>query len=357
MAKTTFGIIGCGWRAQFYLRVATALPDLFEAAGVVARDEQKTRAFATDWNTTAFASPEQMIDKARPDFVVVSVPREAAPDILTSLGKSDMPILSEVPPAVDLDTLVALYGSLAKCNARVQFAEQYCFQPQLAAMGSFVETGRLGTISQAQISVAHGYHGISVMRKFLGIGFEDADVQGFAFDSPLVKGPTRGGPPTEEVIKTSKQTVLRFDFGDRLGMIDFTSDQYFSWIRGRRILIRGERGEILNDTATYLSDFATPICLPFVRHAGGIDGNLEGNYLKGIQAGEKWFWRNPFAPAPLTDDEIAIADCMAKMAEYVRTGKPFYSLAEACQDHYLALVAQEAVETGKTLNTSQQPWA
>ncbi len=357
MAKTTFGIIGCGWRAQFYLRVAAALPDLFEAVGVVGRDEQKTRAFATDWNTTAFASPQQMISQVRPDFVVVSVPREVAPDILRVLGEAGMPALSEVPPAPDLDALVALHSSLAKSNARVQFAEQYCFQPLLAAMLGFVETNRLGTITQAQISVAHGYHGISVMRKFLGIGFEDARVGGFAFDSPLVKGPTRTGPPTEEVIKTSRQVVVRFDFDDRLGMIDFTSDQYFSWIRSPRILIRGERGEIGNDRVTYLSDFSTPIRLRFVRHGGGADGNLEGNYLKGIQAGERWFWRNPFAPAPLTDEEIAIADCMAKMAEYVRTGKQFYSLAEACQDQYLALTAAEAVEAGETLNTEPQPWA
>ena len=110
MVKTTFGIIGCGWRAQFYLRVAAACPDLFEAVGVVGRDEQKAHAFAADWHTTAFASAEQMIHQARPDFVVVSVPPQAAPDVLRALSAAGM----KFSASFRVETMAALTPALVK---------------------------------------------------------------------------------------------------------------------------------------------------------------------------------------------------------------------------------------------------
>ena len=55
----------------------------------------------------------------------------------------------------------------------MQVAEQYAFQPLHAARLAFIRAGKLGEISQVQVSVAHGYHGISLIRKFLGIGYEN----------------------------------------------------------------------------------------------------------------------------------------------------------------------------------------
>jgi len=137
---------------------------------------------------------------------------------------------------------------------------------------------------------------------------------------------------------------------------DFTGDQYFSWIRSPRVLVRGERGEICNRQVKYVRDFQTPVYSELRRIDAGEDGNLEGYYHKGIVLGEEWAYRNPFVPARLTDDEIAVATCLEKMATYVEGGPSFYGLPEASQDHYLGLVIQKAVETGTTVATQQQPW-
>ena len=37
------------------------------------------------------------------------------------------------------------------------------------AQFAVAQSGRLGLITQAQVSAAHGYHGISVIRRFLGV--------------------------------------------------------------------------------------------------------------------------------------------------------------------------------------------
>ena len=140
-------------------------------------------------------------------------------------------------------------------------------------------------------------------------------------------------------------------------VFDFTGDQYFAIIRNPRILVRGERGEISHDSAVYLKDYLTPIRISFTRHTAGEHGNLAGHHLQGIQAGEEWIYRNPVAPARLFDDEIAMADCLLRMAAYAAGGESFYSLAEACQDRYLDLAMQESLRENKPITTTTQSWA
>ena len=41
--------------------------------------------------------------------------------------------------------------------------------------------------------------------------------------------------------------------------MDFTSNQYRAWVGRERLLIRGERGEILNNQVHYLKPFDTPM--------------------------------------------------------------------------------------------------
>jgi hypothetical protein len=150
---------------------------------------------------------------------------------------------------------------------------------------------------------------------------------------------------------------LPFDFGGKYGVYDFTDDQYFSWIRAKRLLVRGCKGEITDRSVRYLKDFQTPIEYDLKRVNLGEYGNLEGFALKGILAGEEWIYQNPFMPGKLSDDEIGVAACLEKMYQYTQTGQDFYSLAEGSQDHYLSLMMGEAVRTGEKIKTESQPWA
>lgn len=350
-----FGIVGTGWRSLFYLRAARACPDRLEVAGVVTRDAGRAADLADRFGVALLTSSQDLVRETKPDFVVTSVPWDVNPEVVRTLAGLGVAVLSETPPATTLEELRALHA-LAASGARIQVAEQYWAQPHHAARLAFVRSGKMGRVTQAQVSAAHGYHGISLVRAFLGVGYENARITARTFTSPIVLGPNRGGPPREEVTGDSRQTLAWMDFGDRLGVFDFTGDQYFSYIRGQRLLVRGDRGEIIDHEAVYLKDYATPIRIGFRRESAGPEGNLEGHYLKGIQAGEEWVYRNPLAPGELSDDEIAVGTCLLKMGEYAAGGPSFYSLAEACQDRYLDIAMQEAVASGETVETETQVW-
>lgn len=356
MDRIDFGIIGgAGWRAEFYLRIAAALPERFRVVGLVVRNAEKAQA-AAKWGAPIFETPDAMLAAEKPAFVVTSVPSAANAGLLAELSRRGVAVLSETPPAPDVAAMSAL-TPLIRSGARIQIAEQYPFQPLHAARIALVDAGRLGAVSQAQVSLAHGYHGMVLLRRFLGIRFECPAITARRFASPIVAGPGRKGLPTEERIGQSAQEIAWLEFGGKLGVFDFTGDQYFSWVRSPRLLVRGDRGEINNEEVRYLVDFLTPVHLRLERRTAGENGNLEGYYLKGIMAGADWVYRNPFIPGRLTDDEIAIATCLAKMAAYAAGGPEFYGLAEACQDHYLGLLVKQAWTTGETVKAEPQPWA
>jgi hypothetical protein len=355
MNSVRFAIVGSGWRALFYLRIARELPERFAVTGLLARDAQKGRLMEQQWGVSTCRTLDDLL-AGRPEFVVTSVPWDVNPGLLRELAERGIPVLSETPPAPDLEGLTALYP-LIESGARIQVAEQYRFQPMHAARLSVARSGRLGTVTQAQVSAAHGYHGVSLMRGLLGVEFEDAAITARAFTLPLIAGPDRGGPPDEERIEQAGQTIAWFDFGNRLGVFDFTGAQYFSWVRSPRVLVRGERGEINNTTVRWLADFRTPITAELARQDAGQDGNLEGYYHKGILLGSEWVYQNPFVPARLSDDEIAVATCLLKMAEYAEGGPSFYSLAEAAQDHYLGRMMDRAASEHTVVRTKPQVWA
>lgn len=357
MDRIRFGIVGAGWRTAFYLRIARAIPERFEVLGVVVRNKERAQAISDTWNIPTFRTSDEMLAQTNPSFVVSSVSWASAPQVIQDLVKQDMPVLSETPPAKDEQALCELWHAVDGPNARVQIAEQYWAQPHHAARLAFAATGKLGDISQAQLSVAHGYHGINLMRRFLNIGFESPTITARQFISPIIAGPGREGPPSEEKTVESRQVFYFLDYGDKLGIIDFDDEQYFNWFRAQHVLVRGSRGEITDMQATYLKDINTPIRCEFIRHESGPNGNLEGHTLKGIQAGEEWLYRNPFASAALPDEEIAIATCLLRMQEYIEHGKSFYSLAEACQDHYLYCLCERAIANKETIQARPQPWA
>jgi hypothetical protein len=351
-----FAVIGGGWRAEFFLRVAQALPERFTVVGVTTRRADRSEELRKQFGVEVYSDPAELLASTKPSFVVTSVPRAVSPEMIKLAVDRDVPVLAETPPAGSLEAMAALWKAVGT-RGHVQVAEQYPFQPLHAARLAFLASGKIGRPTYMQVSVAHGYHAMVLVRKALRIGFENPLVTGRKFTSPLVAGPNRAGPPTSETVADVGRDLVFYDFGDRLVLYDFTGAQYFSYIRRLRMLVQGERGELVDDQATYLADFRTPIHVNFTRHEAGRGGNLEGFHLKGIQADGQWIYTNPLAPARLADDEIAVGTTLLQMDRYVRTGESFYSLAEACQDAYLELLATEALSTGKSMQATSQPWS
>jgi predicted dehydrogenase len=358
--RIRFGIVGSGWRSECFLRTAAILRAAghdVAASGIASRKEETRARLAADWGISAFPNPEALAEAIDMDFLLVSVPGSAMKDVLIGLLPLGIPLLSETPPAADLSGLIELNEIAASAGAGIQVAEQYRLAPMNAARIALLESGLIGTPSYAQVSVNHGYHNASLIRNFLGIGFEEAEIRALSFAGPAVKGPGRAGDPEREEIGYPEHRLAFLDFGDKKALFDFEDDQHRSWIRSSRILVRGERGELADSRVSYLRDFMTPVRGSLERIGTGGEDDFEGFHLKGVMFGESWLFRNPTAPARLSDEEIAQARCLIGMKEYIDGGPALYSLADASQDAYLALSIGKSIQGGGTVRTAKQSWA
>lgn len=351
----SFGIIGSGWRAEFFLRIARDLPEQFPLAGVVARNPDKRTELGRRWAAPTFSSLDELLAERRPDFMVTSVSASANLEWMVFLSERGIPILSETPIGRDLKELHRVVD-LERIGARIQVAEQYIFQPLHAARLALIESGLLGTIHEADVSIAHGYHGVSLLRHFLQTGLRLPKITARRFTSRIVAGPHRNRLPTERKIVESVRTIAQLDYGDRQGIFDFTGDQYHSWIRSPRLMVRGEEGEINQTAVRLLRRFDTPFQFDLVRRDTGHAGNLEGYSHRSISGGGEVLYENPYPAMRWNDDEIAVATSLSRMATYLTTGEPAYSVAEACHDCYLDQLIAESATSGREVTGEPQPW-
>ena len=350
-----FAIVGGGFRAQAFLRVARELPAV-QACGVTVRDAAKGAEIEARWGVPTCRDLNDLLGSQSPDFIVVAVPAESSEEVIIQVVAAGLPVLAETPPATDPDALARLH-ELVLQGARIQVAEQYPLEPLASAQIAIARSGLLGTVTEAFVSVCHDYHGVSLIRRLLGVTFEDAIVTASQNISTVTAGPGRYGDPQEHRLIKERHVTARLDFGDRVGTYDFSTDQYRSWIRSGQVLVRGDRGELREETVRRIEDFGTPVRMRIERLAAGGPGNHEGLFLRGLTLGDQWLYRNEFAPARLADDELALASLLDRMRVYVDGGPDVYSLAEARQDNYLQLAIRRAVETGEAVRTEPQPWS
>ncbi len=354
--SASFAIVGGGFRANYFLRIARALPHLFACSGMVVRNPDQARQFHDVWQVPVYPDLDSLIAAGKPDFVILSVAKEASPALLAEIAKAGLPVLAETPPAPTLEGLLDIWG-LVKNGARIQVNEQYPLQPLHAARIALAKSGLLGEVTQVQLASTHDYHAAGLLRQMLGVGFESVRITARDFVSRVMRGPGRGGPPSEPVIDEERQIFAYLDFPGKLGVYEFSHGQVRSWIRAGRIVMRGERGELNNAELRYMQDFRTSARLNLERIDTGIEGNPETYYHRGYMAGERWLYENPYAGVAMGDDDIAGAVMMQKMAEYATGGPPPYPFAEGAQDQYLSLSIEEAVARGEPVITKIQPWA
>jgi predicted dehydrogenase len=358
MEKIRFGLIGSGWRAEFYIRIAKAVPDQFELTNVLIREKEKGEAFSKKFGVKVVNSVDELIE-SNPDYVVLSIKRGIVSDYLIDLFKRNIPVLCETPPGETIESLEELWGQAKKYQAKIQVAEQYFVQPLYAAWLKVIQDGKLGQLGNINISALHGYHGISIIRKFMNIGYENCTIYGKRFSFDVTETYGREGMAFDGEVTSCSRDRLTLEFENgKIAFFDFSDPaQYHSFIRTRQLTVQGVRGEIDDLTVRYLTSENIPVTQELNRIDLGKYNNQEWSHL-GIMLGEQFIYKNPFIKARLNDDEIAVATCILLMGEYLSTGKEFYSLQDALQDMYISLMMDEALtHPNQEVRTSTRMWA
>lgn len=110
MNKLRYLIIGSGWRAEFYGRIARTYPDLFDAMFLCRSEEKAALMYArTDTRATTY---EKEAERFHPDFVVVAVNKSSLADVCIEWAGRGYAVLSETPAGSNLEQPI----SSGKCT-------------------------------------------------------------------------------------------------------------------------------------------------------------------------------------------------------------------------------------------------
>ncbi len=319
-----YGIIGAGWRSEFYLRIAELLPDKFCVSGIFIRNLQKRKEFEKKYRVPIYDNLESLLQTDM-DFVVSCVNKESIWQTVISLCKIGLPVLSETPISITENQL-----SEFQDDYKAQVAEQFHFQPRNMAIKKIIDSGILGEVCQVQLSCCHDYHAASLIRYFLNTGNEMPKTEAITLNDPVTRYNSRQGF-IEPTLVNAEQKIKIYQFKNKTAIYNFQFEQYFSDIRSSMIVVRGTLGEIVNNCCTYLKN-GIPHSFTLSRNALGINENLDGFSLLNITGDGKVLYESPFPTARLSDEEIAIATCLLKMYEYTKTNIDFYSIKEAYID-------------------------
>ncbi len=351
-----FLIVGSRWRAEFFLRVARALPGEFEVAAVVTRTDREAERIAASWGVRTVRTLDEGLATG-PEVVLSAVSWPSMPTVVRDVVAAGFKVMAETPPAPDLDGLRSLWTDVGG-SGLVQVGEQYVLMPGHASRLVITSTGVIGRINAVEIASTHLYHATSLIRAFLGLDMEPATVTARTFSAPLVDPLVFDGWVKDPIPKPRTTTIATLDFGDgRMGLYDFVDNQWWNPLLARRIVIRGSHGELVDDSVTRLTADG-PVTSPIAYRRTGVDMNLEGNEVVHASFDGAVIYRNPWVGTSLSEDDIAVASHLAAVGRWAREQGPEpYPLARACQDHALGLAIEESARTGADVRVEQEVWA
>ena len=343
-------IVGSGYRAKFYARIAKTYPALFSAL-FLCRSEEKAALMQYETGVPAVCSTEEAA-AFRPDFIVIAVNKTSITDVSIEWVNRGYPVLMETPAGMTREQLLQLWN-LSQNSARIAVAEQYHRYPDMIAGLQAVSEGRIGTPGSAYLSLAHDYHGMSLLRRMLLTEGESYSIRGERTMYPVTETDSRTGPlPGNPVRERARDLVwVSFDSGKK-ALYDFSGVQYHSFIRSRHVLVRGDRGEWCDAVLYCLDNRGQPVREELRPVIPERYKELDTALLRDAR-------RVPRAGLSMDNlqDEFAMASMLYDMKDFLENGTEVYPLREALEDAYFRILMEEALaEPWKEVRAGKMPW-
>ncbi len=233
-------IVGTGARAAYmYGRLLPVLSDQVELVAVWGRSEGSARKLGESLSMPWYTDLDRLVRETEPEIGIVCVGGGANGEVGLRAVEAGLHVLLETPIAGDLGAADAIIATAARNGTRIEVSEQFHRRPLEQIKLRLIASGLFGTVHSSFNDFAgHGYHGVSVMRSYLGFDAVPERVTGAVREYPLAPQWSRihgtSGPRTE----TQEHGIVEFADG-RLGIYHWTDVGYDSplrWWRSSRFL-------------------------------------------------------------------------------------------------------------------------
>ena len=360
-------IIGTAARAAgMYGPILRGLPGV-ELVAVWGRSDESARRLGERLSAPAYTNLDRLIRETAPQIGIVCVAYGANGQVGLMAVEHGLHALLETPIAHNLAEADAIIAAAARRGVKVEVAEQFHRRPLEQIKLRLIASGLFGRVSTAFNDFAgHGYHGVSVLRSYLGFDARPVQVTGAVRSYDLAPYYSRLAGNADARQESQEHGIITFDDG-RLGIFHWTSVGYDSplrWWRSSRFLAEKGMG-ITVGVGLHVQEQLTllapggeaPRFITVERRWERVDGGaLEAIVAHTGDPDQPIVrWDNPFrSPVPGTspqwhDDEIGVAGCIMSLVDAVRNGaEPSYGALQGRLDQELILaIRQSSTEGGQ----------
>jgi predicted dehydrogenase len=343
--RIRFIIVGTSKRSDYlYGPLLTLLSKDVELVGVWGRSEEKAMAIGQKYNVPWFTDFERLRDEQRPEAAIVSVGYSANGEVGRRVMELGIHALLETPIAHDLADADAIISESKARGVKIEVAEQYYRRPVERIKSALIREGVFGKVLTAYNDfMGHGYHGVSLVRSYIGFDEPVVSVSGVSTHFPVAPHYAWISKTNEPREEQWDHAVLQFADG-RLGFFNWSSIAYDSplrWQRSTRFF--AEKGMAVGDQLTLLTPDGKDPQPVFIERRYHNVGGMET--LSEIIAHTKpeVSWRNPFRGYYMDDEMIAVADCLMSLVNAIREDtSPEYGPSQARTDQAITLAMSES---------------
>ena len=368
-------IIGTGNRSfAFYGPVIKQLQGV-QLVSVWGRSRDSAQRLGESLDVPSYTDLDQLIRETSPQIGVVSVNYGANGQVGLMAVEHGLHVLLETPIAHKLSEADAIIEAARQRNLKIETAEQFYRRPLEQIKLALIASGLFGRVHTSFNDFAgHGYHGISVMRSYLGFDARPVQVVGAVRDYPLEAYYSRLAGNYVPRNETQEHGIIELDDG-RLGIFHWTSVAYDSpirWWRSSRFLAEKGMGitvgaglDVEEKLALLAPGGEAPRFITLERRWERNDGGA----LEAIIAhtGDPDLpiirWDNPFLlpekghSPQWHDDEIGVAGCIMSIVNAVHDNtEPSYGALQGRLDQELILaIRQSSAQGGQPVRLPLDP--
>lgn len=350
-------IIGTARRSDYlYGPLLKALSDEVQLVSVWGRSSESTRRLGESLQTPWYTNLDQLVRETAPQIGIVSVNYGANGVVGLMAVEAGLNVLLETPIAHKLSEADAIIAAASKRGLKIEVSEQFHRRPLEQIKLKLIDSGIFGRVYTSYNDFAgHGYHGVSVMRSYLGFDAKPTQVSGAVRQYEMASQWSRLGNVTGPRTETQEHAIVEFE-GGQLGFIHWTDVGYDSplrWWRSSRFMAEKGIGitvgvglDVQERLSLITPDSEAPHFITLERRWERVDGGALIAMVAhtGDPQHPTVTWECPFRPAyqghgqQWHDDEIGVAGCILSLVNAVRNGSaPTYGPYQARLDQEITL--------------------
>jgi len=358
-------IIGTAKRADYLYGPLLKAMDGVELVAVWGRSDHSAARLGASLGVPYFTDINRLIQESSPGIGIVCVSSGSNGQVGRMAVEHGLHVLLETPIASELSEADAIIDAARERGLKIEVAEQFHRRPLEQIKLKLIAAGLFGRVYTAFNDFAgHGYHGVSVMRSYLGFGARPVRVTGTVRTFGLMAHWSRVHESSAPRDEEQMHGIVDFEDG-RLGIFHWTSVGYDSplrWWRSSRFLAEKGMGITVGtglDVEERLSLLApggeAPRFITLERRWERPDGGALIALVAHTGDPDTPIvrWDNPFVHPDQGhgpqwhDDEIGVAGCIKSLVDAVRDGgAPSYGPHQARLDQEIVLAMRQSSANG-----------